>query len=83
MSLADLISADDTQNLFNQAIEAVIVKGAGSRTDLVDVAIPTFDTDQAFNGLRWSRDGNNLPAAGASCIVQFTRTGSAWVTAWW
>lgn len=83
MSLADLASTTDPFAGGAQAVEGVIVKGAATRSALVDVAIPSFDTEQAFTGLRWSRDADHLPAAGQSCLVQFTRSGTAWVAAWW
>jgi hypothetical protein len=78
---ADLTSSRDDP-FGRQPIEAVVYEAPASRTALLSVTIPSFDTAQVWK-LRWARDADHLPAAGDECLVVFTKQGTAWVAAWW
>lgn len=79
---ADLYNGDSQDRFGHVPVEGVIVSTPDTTTDLVHVAIPTFDEDQS-DALRWMPRGSNLPAIGDTCLVSFTQSGTAWVSAWW
>jgi hypothetical protein len=78
-----LIPGNDSQYFGDRPVEGVVTRAPTSPTDLLDVAIPSFDSQQGFNEFRWMPRGSDLPTVGARCLVIFTSTGDGWVVAWW
>lgn len=70
-----------------QPVEAIIAATPASSSDLLKVSLPAFDDGDDPQGwdLRWPgpRDGGAMPTAGDTCVVVFTRDGTAWVSVWW
>lgn len=83
MSINDLLLPSDPFQGSAEPVEGVITKAPATSTDLAEVAIPTFDDEQALSGLRWMPRGSARPAVGDACLVQPLRSGAKWITAWW
>jgi hypothetical protein len=47
----------------------------------VRVVLPGYSSEYALE-CRWTRQGDNLPAAGADCLIVFDETGAGFVV-WW
>jgi hypothetical protein len=83
VSLDALIPGSDTDYFGDKPVEGVVVQAPASPTDLLAVAIPSFDDQQGFTEFRWMPRGDDLPTVGARCLVVFTSDGNGWVVAWW
>lgn len=70
-----------------QPVEAIVAATPASGAALLKVSLPSFDDDGDPQGwsLRWPgpRVGGALPTPGDSCLVVFTKDGTAWVSVWW
>lgn len=78
---ADLYNGPDDP-FGRQPVEGIIASHPASETELVQVVIPSFDSDQG-EYLRWMPHGTRRPEIGDRCLVVFTKQGSAWVATWW
>jgi hypothetical protein len=84
--LGDLYQPQDPSQGGLAAFETTVVKAPSDTSDLVHVRLYSTDSDNESldsGGLRWARDGSNLPNVGDACVVQPTVNGGMWVTCWW
>jgi hypothetical protein len=79
---ADLFNDSSDDRFGHTPVEGVIVSAPSGVTDLVRVVITGVDDDQG-DLLRWMPRGAVLPSVGDTCLVVFTQSGTAWVSAWW
>jgi hypothetical protein len=80
-NIADLYNNPDDPN-GRTPVEGIVYSAPSGTTDLLNVVVPSFDSDQVWQ-LRWMPRGSTLPAPGDHCLVVFTKDGTAWASAWW
>lgn len=64
------------------AVEGVVTRAPSSTTDLLHVAIPSFDDEQEFGPCPWMPRGTTLPQPGTRVLVVISDQQAPWVVAW-
>lgn len=73
---------DDGQPL-PLAVEAVVTKAPAASTNLVGVAVSSFDDGTQGYDFKCPWRGPGTPAVGDRCLVIFSEQQAPWVVCWW
>jgi hypothetical protein len=82
MSLIDF-TTDPATGVAPIAIEGIVTRAPASTSDLLHVALPSFDDQQEFGPCPWPPNGTSLPVVGQRVLVIISDQQAVWAFPAW
>jgi hypothetical protein len=82
VTLIDFLSNPAT-GAASTTVEGVVTRAPASTSDLLHVAIPSFDDQQEFGPCPWQPNGGTLPTPGQRVLVVISDQQAPWAFLDW